>query len=105
MLHNCLLLISLSKDFDKAPDVFKYDDFIFEDMRMLFEEKSMVEEQLISVLFKLYGSLFKNKVSSDSVNRAIGYINAYYRNDIKISELADILHLNRNSDLSVSLHG
>lgn len=85
----------LSKDFDKSPDVFVFDEFIIEELKFILEEKSMVEEQLISVLFRLYCLLFKNKMTSDSVNRAIGYINAYYRNDIIISELADMLHLNR----------
>ena len=55
----------------------------------------MVEEQLVSILFRLYRSLFKNKISSNPINQAIGYINIYYANNLKISELAEKLHLNR----------
>ncbi len=86
---------NMSNRFDNVSDVFKYDEIITEEFKIAYEENNLVEEQLASILFKLYRSLFKNKISSNPINQAIGYINVYYANNLKIEDLADMLHLNR----------
>lgn len=53
------------------------------------------EEYVTGVLFKLYAALFGERTREDHPRRAATYIDAHYMEDITVSDLADMLSLDR----------
>ncbi len=83
----------LSSKFSSLPDIIKPDGNIFREIKNLPE--AMLEERLCALIFNLYCNLFEDNVKPDYVSKVKGYINARYMEDIKISDIADALGLNR----------
>lgn len=83
----------LSEHFADLPDILHPDESIFTEIKTF--PKSMIEERLVSSLFKLYCNIFEDRVSPDYANKVIGFINSHYMEKIKIEEIADYIGLNR----------
>ncbi len=83
----------LSEAFGSLPDIIKPDGNIFREIKNLPE--AMLEERLCALIFNLYCNLFADNVKPDYVSKVKGYINARYMEDIKISDIAYALNLNR----------
>lgn len=82
-----------SEKFYDLPDILKPDGTLFAEIKSLPE--TMLEERLCAIIFRLYCNLFENITEPDFVGKVMGVINAKYMDDIKISDIADELNLNR----------
>ena len=83
----------LSEKFYDLPDVIKPDGTLFAEIKCL--QETMIEERLCSIIFRLYCNLFENITEPDHVGKVMGFINAKYMEDIKVSDIAGDLNLNR----------
>lgn len=86
---------NLSENFKKLSPVFSADGTIFEEALTAFSLDSCVEEFLVSIIFKLYCSLFSGKTSPNHVERAKGYINSFYMRIENVSEISKHLNIDR----------
>ena len=86
----------LSDKFKTLNDVFPAPGDIFNKMLRVLNTNTMSEEFLASTLFSLYIELFSAKPTYEShVYKVKNYIELHYAEDIKISNLADLLNINR----------
>ena len=83
----------LSEKFDDLPDILHINWDIFAELRTL--SKSMLEERLVSILFRIYCNIFEDQDSPDYVNKVIGFINSHYMDNIKIEKIAASFGINR----------
>ena len=84
---------NMSSHFDEISDVFRPDGNIFTETKTYSD--SLIEERLVSTLFRLYCNLFEDSASPDYVNKVIGFIKSRYMEEIRIEEIAHSLNLNR----------
>lgn len=84
---------SMSSHFDNLPDVFRPDGSLFAEIKTF--PPSLIEERLVSTLFRLYCNLFEDSASPNYVNKVIGFINSRYMEEMRIEEIAVSLNLNR----------
>lgn len=85
----------LAKKFDSCPDVFEYDEQLYEIINYAMSMDTAKEEYLTGLLFMMYAKLFGSRIKNDYSNKVTGYIDANYMHDIKISQIADNLNVNR----------
>lgn len=86
----------LSSEFGSLDDVFQVSSNVFEKMLHVLDRKTMCEEYLASTLFSLYIELFSAQTTYENhVQKAKNYIDLHYAEDIKISNIADLLNINR----------
>lgn len=85
----------LAKDFEMHETVFGYDQAVTDEIKNVFDLSGGAEEYLAGVLFKLYAEIFGEKEKQDYASRVKGYINANYMKNISISEISDIMNVNR----------
>ncbi len=85
----------LAEKFDLCSDVFEPDASIF--LEMLNAEKyvNLAQEYLTGVCFKLYCDIFNGNKKINYADRVINYINTNYMHNIKISDISNLLSLDR----------
>ncbi len=85
----------LAEKFDFCSDVFEPDASIF--LEMLNAEKyvNLAQEYLTGVAFKLYCDIFNENKKIDYTARVTNYINTNYMHNIKISDISNLLNLDR----------
>lgn len=87
---------NLAEKFKELDDVFRAPGKIFEKMLHVLEPVNMKEEYLASQLFALYIYLFGEQNSSENyVNKVKNFIDLKYMENIKISDIAKLLNINR----------
>ena len=85
----------LAKGFLNAPDVFKYNQSIVDELFNIVQTKQEVEPRLAGVGFKLYAELAKKSEHVDHSSKAKNYINTHYMEDVSIQEISHLVGLNR----------
>ncbi|MBE6911767.1 MAG: AraC family transcriptional regulator [Ruminococcaceae bacterium] len=85
----------LSSYFDNVEDVFDIDEEITDDLYRCMSMKTGREEYLAGILFKLCGKLFGEKPQRNKVKQVADFINANFMRDIKVSDIAEMLDVNR----------
>ncbi len=83
----------LANAFADLPDILHPDGNLFAEIKTF--PKTMLEERLVSTLFRLYCNIFEDSIAPDYANKVIGFINAHYMEEIRIEEIAQSLGLNR----------
>lgn len=85
----------LAERFDDMPDVFNIDAWITDELCRAADMETGAEEYLTGVLFKLYAEVFGGAKSHDRIKQITDFINVNYMRDIKVEDIADMLHMNR----------
>ncbi len=83
----------LAAAFDDLPDILRVDGDIFTAVKSF--PQTMIEERVVSSLFRLYCNIFEESASNDYSGQVVGYINSHYMEDIKIEAIAKKLGLSR----------
>ena len=81
--------------FDALGDVLEYAEDLIDELESAFCSEVGREELVASVIFKLSGTLFAERSANDYPNRVKSYIDAHYMENLSISDIADMLSLNR----------
>ena len=85
----------LAKGFLNAPDVFKFNLELVEELQNVVTTKKEVEPRLASIGFKLYAELAKKSEHVDHSSKAKNYINTHYMENVSIQEISHLVGLNR----------
>ena len=85
----------LSEYFDVVDDVFEIDGEIIEELCKSLDVEYGREEYLTGILFKLYSRFFGKRLHRDRTKQVKDFIDANYMRDIKISDIAQMLHVDR----------
>ena len=85
----------LAKRFDNIPDVFDVDGKIFDEISRTFDMETGAEESLAAILFKLCAELSSIKPKRDYVKWITDFIDINYMRDIRVCDIADMLHIDR----------
>ena len=85
----------LAKGFLNAPDVFKYNQELVDELKNIVRTKKEVEARLASVGFKLYAELAKKSEHIDHSSKAKNYINTHYMESVSIEDVSRLVGLNR----------
>ena len=84
-----------AKGFDNAPDIFKFNKDLVEELKDIIYKKEEVEARLASIGFKLYASFAKKGEHIDHSSKAKNYINTHYMENLSIEQLSELVGLNR----------
>ena len=85
----------LAKRFDSAPDVFTFEPRIVDQLLYAADMKSGTEEYLTGILFMLTSRLTAAEEKRNPIKQVTDFIDANFMHDIKVENIADMLHLNR----------
>lgn len=75
-------------DFSRLHDVFTPNPTLFSEFNLAFRLDHGVEEFLVSMLFRLYCELLCTDTPTDSVKKAVSFINVNYMKNISVSSIA-----------------
>ena len=85
----------LAKEFLNAPDVFRYNEEIVNELNNIVITKQEVEPRLAGIGFKLYAELAKKSEHVNHSSKAKNYINTHYMENVSIQEISQLVGLNR----------
>jgi len=85
----------LAQKFDSCSDVFEPDTSIFLEMLKAEKYVNLAQEYLTGVAFKLYCDIFNENKKIDYTGRVTNYINTNYMHNIKVSDISNLLNLDR----------